>query len=473
MDAGPLLALSPVGAAFLVLGSLAWMHSRAAFIVVLSLSMPLVTTAGLTLGSSSVPPFFLLAVPATWSALLGVMHHGLPHKALRLLMAFVAWSAVVTVVGPLLFAGMLILEPRAGIDSAILFPTPLSFTMTMAAQLAYLVLGAGVAVFLTQQHRLSPGTLTPGVVAGTVVSAASLLPDVKPWVDTLFRVYASASFNPFEVRHTGIYSEPSYLAVFSLTAVVYCLHRSRVVSGWQRAGLVTTAGLAAWNGYLTHSATFAASLAIAAVAVIVLFTGRALMRGVRATAALIFIGLLIVAVIGYPVVEGLIEVVAEKFDTNSYANRTESNRISLQIVVDSWGLGVGLGSNRPSSFALLLLSNVGLIGVGLFAAAVIRAVRGAYPHVPWRPAISALLALLLAKVLAEPALSTPMLWLTLGMVIHAAALPRNGDPDAHPDPADAGSSESRTTRAHESHETSPGAPPGRRQADSIAVLHAR
>src|SRR5699024_7246075 len=145
-----------------------------------------VTTAGLNVGSSSVPPFFLLAVPATWSALLGVILHGLPHKALRLLTAFVACSVVVTVVGPLLFAGMPILEPRAGIDSAILFPTPLSFTMSMAAQLAYLVLGAGVAVFLTQQHRLSPGTLTPGVVGGTAVSAASLLPDVKQGVDTLF-----------------------------------------------------------------------------------------------------------------------------------------------------------------------------------------------------------------------------------------------------------------------------------------------
>ncbi len=46
--------------------------------------------------------------------------------------------------------------------------------------------------------------------------------------------------------------------------------------------------------------------------------------------------------------------------------RINSNRVAIEIARNTWGLGVGLGSNRASSYILSMLSNVGLPGLILF-----------------------------------------------------------------------------------------------------------
>jgi hypothetical protein len=59
----------------------------------------------------------------------------------------------------------------------------------------------------------------------------------------------------------------------------------------------------------------------------------------------------------------LSEVTVAKSQSLSFRNRLASDLVSLNIFVQTAGLGVGLGSNRPSSFFTALLSNLGWIGV--------------------------------------------------------------------------------------------------------------
>jgi hypothetical protein len=60
------------------------------------------------------------------------------------------------------------------------------------------------------------------------------------------------------------------------------------------------------------------------------------------------------------------ETVVGKLDSVSGVERGSWNRQAWSNFIDTYGVGVGLGSARASSFPLVLLSNVGLVGTLLF-----------------------------------------------------------------------------------------------------------
>lgn len=60
------------------------------------------------------------------------------------------------------------------------------------------------------------------------------------------------------------------------------------------------------------------------------------------------------------------DVLLSKLDSHSGRERSAWNAVAYQVFLDTWGLGAGLGSARASSYLLVLLSNVGLLGTVLF-----------------------------------------------------------------------------------------------------------
>ncbi|WP_048645964.1 O-antigen ligase family protein [Nitratireductor soli] len=60
------------------------------------------------------------------------------------------------------------------------------------------------------------------------------------------------------------------------------------------------------------------------------------------------------------------EMLFSKLDSQSGRERFMWNAVAFQVFQDTWGLGAGLGSARASSYALVLLSNVGIVGAALF-----------------------------------------------------------------------------------------------------------
>ncbi|MGX1693924.1 hypothetical protein ACWIBQ_00880 [Microbacterium keratanolyticum] len=414
------MTFSLLGAGFVAVGLIAWLSSKRVFTFVLAVSAVFVTSAGVTIGESSVPPFYLLAVLATASAVWDRLRgHTVRHSSLKMLGWFVTWSLLVTATSPTFFRGIAVLDPRNGIDNEVYEPTPLDYTASMGAQAMYLVLAAGVVLYLAQRDDTPPSLLAVPFFAGNALSVVRLSPEAAPWIDSTFRNYASAGYNPFESRHFGIFAEPSYLAVFAIAALVYSLYRLRLARGIEK---VTTALILIMSVVnLMRASSGTAALAVVALSLIAVawYGGRFLLRRAKLHLLAIItpIAIAILLVSQNPLSEALFDTIDEKSGSQSFQNRFTSDLFAMDLTWQTWGLGVGLGANRPSSLLTLTLSSVGIIGVALLIGVIVMAMKKASGIAAWLPVSASLFALLVSKAIAEPALSTPLMWIMLGLLV--------------------------------------------------------
>ena len=105
-------------------------------------------------------------------------------------------------------------------------------------------------------------------------------------------------------------------------------------------------------------------------------------------------------------------------DLPDYLARSAANDRSWQIFLETSGLGVGLGSHRPSSLFFLVLSCLGLVGTVLLAVLIAVALRRAArtePAAGW-----ALLGVVVSGVIAVPDLSMPVIWVGVAVCVAGA-----------------------------------------------------
>ena len=126
----------------------------------------------------------------------------------------------------------------------------------------------------------------------------------------------------------------------------------------------------------------------------------------------------------------LTTLVFEKGASQSGLERATWNAAAWSNLLDTRGIGVGLGSGRASSFALALLSNVGIPGTiayGLFAWTAFGARRGeprTYPSDVRLAARNACLGLLMADVVAGALVDQGLIFYVLAAL--ACAEPERG-----------------------------------------------
>jgi hypothetical protein len=149
------------------------------------------------------------------------------------------------------------------------------------------------------------------------------------------------------------------------------------------------------------------------------WTSKSLLVLLFTTVAVIWIGLMVF--VGSPDLRDLVNVVLlQKSDGDSFKVRLESDLQGFEILWNTYGLGVGLGSNRPSSFLTFLLSNVGILGFLLFALFLVALTRLALNNISrlnqdnmnnWAVAGAwGLWATIVAKISAQPDLSFSPMW---------------------------------------------------------------
>ena len=106
------------------------------------------------------------------------------------------------------------------------------------------------------------------------------------------------------------------------------------------------------------------------------------------------------------------DYISQKLSSHSGRVRMSQEVIGVQSIVESWGLGVGVGSLRASSFLTTFFACTGIFGMvcllGFFGTLIVKAVDSSIKEV--RSLGVALTALFIGWLISVPDLSMPMIW---------------------------------------------------------------
>ena len=395
--------------------------------------------AALVFGSTALPTFYALAIGAPIGLLLSLLGRTRRDETsivripgLPVLVAFTAWSIGVTLVSPQIFHGIIVLAP--GPTETLLTAGPP--IQSNIAQMLYLVLGVFVVAFLARSRH------TAVTLVGIATGGAMLLSFWSylhtnvglPYPEGLFDNSPAFVFQNIlpdgQPRFRGIFSEPASLATSSLVTIAYMASRATQTTGLRRLGCLAMIVISAVMSAVSTSATFVVVAVVLAVVALGVILFRVFLRRHRVPplSAIVAVAVGVAAVWLLPVVAVAVEqVVDSKVSSSSYTQRSGADAYSYELLARTFGLGVGLGANRPSSFLATLLSTTGVVGTVLFAAAIVVVLYSARANAGVRPAAWALVALLIAKVVSSPDLSDPsgVLWISLGVLAHGAVQVRS------------------------------------------------
>lgn len=434
--------VTPLGVALLVVAAIV-AGRRRGYVRLMAVSGGMPIGVSVVAAGQSLPVFYTLAV----FAFLGVITAQLLRREVRnrpavqhvrpgalALVLFTGWSIAVTIVGPTLFSGISVLIARKGIDEQFLDPGTLGYTVSNLAQVFYLLVGVGTVFFVSKSPGATPALL--GFTLGTLtilsfwrlLSIQYGLPFPAGFFDnsTAVRIIETTSTGAHRFR--GIFSEPSSLASTSLTAIVYFAMRLKWLEGWQRSLAIAVLVMAVINAVESTAGTFvAAGLVLLGVLVAFGFWSF-VVRGARVN-PFVVVGVLLALAIGLFAIPALVDVISgvinEKVGSSSYESRTGVDKFSYLLALQTWGIGVGLGSNRPASFTAMLVSCVGVPGTLFFVVAIFTLIRRSYALPQYRATAWALVSILISKSISGPNLSDPsaLLWITSGILARASWYP--------------------------------------------------
>lgn len=255
-------------------------------------------------------------------------------------------------------------------------------------------------------------------------------------------------------RINGPFEEPATLGYVFTGYLLFAWVRYRlyptILSALLVAGcvfcLLVSTSTTAFVGLTLFVCTVLFDVASARVSV---FT-RTLSSGQATILVLTLLGfaLLVLAVAAYgPEISYILRnTLFEKAESTSFQQRSFADVMAVRIFVDTYGMGIGLGSHKANSLLLTLLSNTGIVGVVLFGAFL----WSLLAHLPMsvdrnametlRRAISpfqwGLMGLVLMHAFSNPNLSSLVLWLQMGALLSLQAALRKESILAREEPAE-------------------------------------
>ena len=362
---------------------------------------------------------------------------------LRPLLLMVLWGVLSATVLPVLFSGLLVDAPRGGMDAA--SAIPLQWTWSNVAQAGYLALNFIFIVYMlwqsadrTQIERCIAAFRWSGAFAAAV-GGYQLLAHVTglPYPASFFNSnLAWAQLTDQSIagawRVSATFTEPSaagaYFAMWTTLLLFSALSDERVTwSTWYLlvCGIVMLTLTTSSTGYLVGAT------------VLVLLFGKQmlqlLVRGVVGPRMLLMCVIVVIALaaslILLPDVQRVLhEVIWQKSQSRSGRDRGATAFRAFSLFVKTLGLGVGLGSNRPSGLFFYILSNLGIPGLLLFFY-LLYVTRILTAHAPTRRMTErfgrswiracgwAFAVALLAAFAAGAELTAPALWVSWGILL--------------------------------------------------------
>lgn len=386
---------TPFGAIVLVIGLLASEATALSFQIWLCLFGAAAAISLPALGGATItPPVFFLPF-LTWKAIRGgkssVYLRRVPRAGVYLAL-LALWGVLTAFVMPRLFAGdvqVLTVDRSSATGGVQQIPLrPVSGNITQSAY----ALGGAVA-FLVMHHLLrTPKRLATfrdaTLVLGVLTCAAAVLNLLEfyagfPSLLEYVRTADYAHFGSYEAAGTGLmriagtFSEASAFAAFTLplfafTSTLWYENERAQLSGVVALGcfllLVISTSTTAYVGLFAYLAIVFAYLT--GRAYLSRWLPRARVLTVLTLIALLFVLLAVLFELKFArkVMEVLDAFVFTKLESKSAATRGLWNAQAWSNFLDTYGLGVGLGSARASSYPLVLLSNLGVLGFSLFLA---------------------------------------------------------------------------------------------------------
>ena len=373
--------------------------SRGTLLVLLLASMPFASLALLppAIIHMSILPESMFAVVLILKVLAPQLMPLSPKllTALRLrhlgyLALFLLVGTVATAIMPKLFAREVFIIPMSvAFQGADL----LSSTMQNFTQFGYVTLSVATvfAVTLMANEPWFTKTLLIGMLAGGIVCIVTGLIDLvaaSTGMESLLAPFRNADYAYLtevsiagQKRVVGFTPEASaYGPICVNFAAAILLLRPFFAEG--RLGvLATTIGIGlVWMAVLSTSSSAYLGLAVLGVAYSANLVRRVafssplgqrglwgeLFMGLGAIAAVLFV-LIASANLFDPLLNTIDEVIFRKPLSGSFYERSFWNATAWETVAATWGLGVGFGSTRTSSWVAAIVSNAGLIGAAFMA----------------------------------------------------------------------------------------------------------
>lgn len=418
-------ALTFIAIAIIVYGVL----NRRGYGVAISAAGAFPAGAFLASASVAVPVFYAVALVGLlgWGvSLLLASRRGLLSRqptipGVPALTIMLLWGIVSTLTMPFIFNGMQVVNTTSSQLVAGVV------TSSNVAQLLYLAIGIGVIVMLARSPHTGPGLLGVGLTIAMGLSFWKFLSTTigLPFPDGLFDNSPTLVFQQTlpggQARFRGIFSEPSSLGGDALVAAAFALSMAWMYRDRRSIFWLVLAGVSLVLGLDSTSTTFVVAGAVVLVIAVIAALGSALLDRFKLDPRLaVLIGVLLIASLWLvPTIQQFVlAAVNDKVGTASYTERGGADSGAWTVFFNSWGLGVGLGSVRASSFLPSLLATAGAPGAALFALAVIGLMLRTRRIPRARPVLWALLALLVVKTVAGPDLSdsTGVTMVSLGIL---------------------------------------------------------
>jgi hypothetical protein len=350
---------------------------------------------------------------------------------------FVFFAIVWSFIAPFIFAGYPVFPPELGVDfSAVYGPSPLEFSEYNIAFSIYILFYVLTLLFIITTNwdqndlKILHRTFMISFLIILVTSISQILnvilktPDITTYLYTIttreFRLSMAGSFP----RVQATYQEPSMLAPFIVGVYSYYLYSTFKYKNVLHLTMTIVTLI-----LILLSTSTTAYISTMILTLLVLYfnlplriknytvyinPSRIIINVIIITAALlIFMGVIFFTA-GFDSFIFLInEVLINKLDTASYKNRTIADLHALKLFVDTYGLGVGLGSNRPSSLLPFLLSQLGFVGTWLFLVFIYKIMYftcKSLKNTEYFQYFFLLPAVLVSQLIAYPDITNPTLW---------------------------------------------------------------
>jgi hypothetical protein len=352
---------------------------------------------------------------------------------INFLTKFIIYMLIISLIGPIIFNNMLVYSPKYSIDdNAVYGPFPLHFSLINIILpfniiLFYLTFISILSIkYYDKDFKFIINSFHFTIVLVLFFSFYQLfqsfikLPDIFYFINnTITRKYHLltvnlVNFNIFRIAAT--YYEPSNLApflisIFSFFLSAFILYRKYL------SMLILSIVIILLSTSTTNYLSF-----FIMIFIVLIFT-KVIFIKIKKNILKNFILLLLIVIMVISIIISLIglnniilildEFLFNKSSSNSFLYRMSADIYSFMIFIKSYGLGVGIGSTRPSSLLPYLLSTVGIIGTILFFLFIVYFLIFSYKNLkntPYYHYFFLVPGVLITQLVAYPDITNPTLW---------------------------------------------------------------